>query len=338
MDLNILWFLLISVLFIGYFVLEGFDYGVGILLPFIGKTDARRRVMLNAIGPHWDGNEVWLITAGGAMFAAFPKWYATLFSGFYLPLLLILLALIFRGVAIEFRHQVDSDRWRSAWDWAMFGGSLIPALLWGVALANFVKGVPIDAAQNYVGGFFNLLNPYALIGGLVSLIGFTVHGAVYLTLKTDGALQADARDIARKLWIPEVVVLVAFTIYSYFATDALSKLGVNPGPVPIGAVLALLAAGWFIFKKLDGWAFAMTAATILLSTTTIFMILFPRVLISSLNPDWSLTVYNASSGPLTLGTMAIVTAIFLPIVLVYFGWTYWLFRKRIKEKAEGLYY
>lgn len=338
MNLNTLWFVLIAVLFIGYFVMEGFDYGVGILLPFIGKGDARRRVMLNAIGPHWDANEVWLITAGGAMFAAFPKWYATLFSGFYLPLLLILLALIFRGVAIEFRHQVDSDRWRSAWDWALFGGSVIPALLWGVALANFVRGVPIDASQNYVGGFFNLLNPYALVGGLVSLVGFTLHGAIYLTLKTDGALQEDARHIAVRMWLPALAVLAAFVVYSYFATDALSKLGVNPGPVPIGAVLALLAAGWFIRSKQDGWAFAMTSLTILFAAATIFMILFPRVLISSLSPDWSLTIYNTASGTLTLQTMAIVTAIFLPIMLIYFGWTYWVFRKRVTEKMEGLHY
>jgi cytochrome d ubiquinol oxidase subunit II len=338
MDFNTLWFLLIAVLFIGYFILEGFDYGVGILLPVLGADDRRRRIMLNAIGPHWDANEVWLITAGGAMFAAFPKWYASLFSGFYLPLLLILVALIFRGVAIEFRHQVDDDRWRRAWDWAMFAGSLIPALLWGVALANFVRGVPVDAAQNYVGGFFNLLNPYALIGGLVSLVGFTLHGALYLTLKTDGALQADARRIAMRLWLPTIAVLAAFTVYTYFATDALSKLGVNPGPIPIGAVVALAAAGWFIYRKQDGWSFAMTSLTILFAATTIFMILFPRVLVSSLNPDWSLTIYNTASGAYTLQTMSIVTAIFLPIVLLYLVWSYWAFRKRLTEKSEGLHY
>jgi cytochrome bd ubiquinol oxidase subunit II len=338
MDLNTLWFLLIAVLFIGYFILEGFDYGVGILLPFLGTNDLRRRIMLNTIGPHWDANEVWLITAGGAMFAAFPMWYATLFSGFYLPLLLILLALIFRGVAIEFRNQVNTPGWRRAWDWAMFFGSLLPALLWGVALANFVRGVPIDAQQNYVGGFFNLLNPFALLGGLVSLIGFTLHGALYLTLKTVDPLREQARRLAMRLWIPTCVVLIAFVAYSYFATDALSKLGVNPGPIPIGAVLALLVAGYFIYRRWDGWAFAMTAATILFSGATIFMILFPRVLISSLNPDWSLTIYNTASGSLTLQTMSIVTLIFLPIVLIYEGWSFWIFRKRVTGKVEELHY
>jgi cytochrome d ubiquinol oxidase subunit II len=338
MDLNTLWFLLIAVLFIGYFILEGFDYGVGILLPFLGTDDLRRRIMLNAIGPHWDANEVWLITAGGAMFAAFPLWYATLFSGFYLPLLLILLALIFRGVAIEFRNHVDAPRWRAAWDWAMFFGSLIPALLWGVALANFVRGVPIDAQQNYVGGFFNLLNPFALLGGLVSLVGFTLHGALYLTLKTLDPLREQARALAMRLWIPECVLLVAFVTYAYFATDALSKLGVNPGPVPIGAVLAIFVTGYFIYRRWDGWAFATTSATILFSAATIFMILFPRVLVSSLNPDWSLTIYNTASGALTLQSMSIVTLILLPIVLLYEGWSFWIFRKRVTGKVEELHY
>jgi cytochrome d ubiquinol oxidase subunit II len=338
MDLNTLWFLLIAVLFIGYFILEGFDYGVGILLPFLGTDDLRRRIMLNAIGPHWDANEVWLITAGGAMFAAFPLWYATLFSGFYLPLLFILLALIFRGVAIEFRNQVDAPRWRAAWDWAMFFGSLIPALLWGVALANFVRGVPIDAQQNYVGGFFNLLNPFALLGGLVSLVGFTLHGALYLTLKTLDPLREQARALAMRLWIPECMLLVAFVTYAYFATDALSKLGVNPGPVPIGAVLAIFVTGYFIYRRWDGWAFATTSATILFSAATIFMILFPRVLVSSLNPDWSLTIYNTASGALTLQSMSIVTLILLPIVLLYEGWSFWIFRKRVTGKVEELHY
>ncbi len=338
MDLNTLWFVLIAVLFIGYFILEGFDYGVCILLPFLGKDDNRRRVMLNTIGPHWDGNEVWLITAGGAMFAAFPLWYATLFSGFYLPLLLILIALIFRGVAIEFRHQVDSPTWRKACDWALFAGSLVPALLWGVALANFVLGVPIDAQQNYVGGFFNLLNPYALIGGLVSLVGFTLHGAIFLTLKTTEPLRSEARQWAMRLWIPECALVVLSVIYTYLATDFLSKIGVNPGPIPIGAVFALFATGWFISRKLDGWAFIMTAATILLASTTIFMQLFPQVLVSSLNPDWSLTIYNTVSGATTLQTMSIVALIFLPVVLVYYIWSYWIFRKRVTSQSENLHY
>jgi cytochrome d oxidase, subunit II (cydB) len=338
MDLNTLWFILIAILFIGYFILEGFDLGVGILLPWLGKNDTQRRVIINSIGPHWDGNEVWLITAGGATFAAFPIWYATLFSGFYLPLFLILLALIIRGVAFEFRSKDDNPAWRSLWDWAIFGGSLVPALLWGVAFANFVRGVPIDSGLNYAGGFWNLLNPYALLGGLVSLSGFLLQGAVFLTLKISGELSEKARRTAMRLWLPTLVILVAFTVASYFVTDILSKLGVNPGPIPIGGVLALLVTGWFIREKRTGWAFFLTSAAILLTITTVFMDLYPRVMISSLNPAWSLTIYNSSSSPYTLQIMSIVALIFVPIVLAYQGWSYWVFRKRLSEKEETLEY
>ncbi|MCL4560487.1 MAG: cytochrome d ubiquinol oxidase subunit II [Chloroflexi bacterium] len=338
MDLNTLWFVLIAVLFTGYFVLEGFDFGVSILMPFLGKTDLQRRIMLNTYGPHWDGNEVWLITAGGAMFAAFPMWYATLFSGFYLPLLLILVALILRGVAIEFRSKDERPGWRRFWDWALFGGSLVPALLWGVAMANFLRGVPIDANFSYAGGFWNLLNPYALLGGLVSLLGFTLQGAVFLTLKTDGDLQAKARQVALRIWLPLSVALILFVVYTYFVTDVLNKLGVNPGPVPISAVVCLLISGWFISHKLDGWAFGMTCLTTIFSSATIFMEMFPRVMISRLNPEWSLTIYNASSSPYTLEVMSIIALIFLPVVLIYEGWSYWVFRKRLTAGGQDLHY
>lgn len=338
MDLNILWFILIAVLYMGYFLLEGFDFGVGILLPFLGKSDTQRRVIINTIGPHWDGNEVWLITAGGATFAAFPHWYATLFSGFYFPLFLMLLALIIRGVAFEFRSKDDHPLWRSFWDWAIFTGSLIPALLWGVAFSNLVRGVPIDANMNYVGGFWNLLNPFALIGGLVSLFGFTLHGAVFLGLKTTGKLREEARRIGLRVWVPAIVVLVGYTVASYFQTDILTKLGVNPGPVPIGAVIALLVSGWFIRQRYEAWAFIMTSLAVLLSVITIFMQLFPRLMVSSLNPDWSLTITNAASGTYTLQVMSIVALVFVPIVLTYQIWAYWVFRKRLSEKTEHLEY
>jgi cytochrome bd ubiquinol oxidase subunit II len=338
MGLNELWFLLIAVLFIGYFVLEGFDLGVGILLPFLGKTDLKRRVMINAIGPHWDGNEVWLITAGGAMFAAFPGWYATLFSGFYLPLFLILLALIARGVAFEFRGKHDTQSWRAAWDWCIFLGSLVPALLWGVAFANIVRGVPINEAMVYTGGFFNLLNPYALIGGLVSLFGFTLHGAIFVSLKTTGELGESAQRFAWRLWTPVMIILVVSTVATYFSTDILQQLGINPGPIPIGAPLALLIGGYFIYTRRVGWAFVMTTLSIVFAAGTVFLILFPRVMVSSLNPEWSLTIYNASSSPYTLTVMSIVALVFLPLVLAYQGWTYWVFRKRLTEKAEELHY
>jgi cytochrome d ubiquinol oxidase subunit II len=338
MDLNTLWFVLIAVLFIGYFVLEGFDLGVGILLPFIGKTDLKRRMMINTIGPHWDGNEVWLITAGGAMFAAFPDWYATLFSGFYLPLLLILLALIVRGVAFEFRSKHEDQRWRSLWDWGIFGGSLVPAILWGVAFTNFVRGVPIDQSMNYTGGFFNLLNPYALLGGVVSLLGFSLHGAIFLSLKTPDELCEVTQGVARRLWLPTLGVMSAYVIATYFFTDIYTRLGVNPGPVPIGAVLAMLTAGYFIYRFRSGWAFFMTAMAIIFAVSSIFLVLFPRVLVSSSNPEYSLTIYNAASGQYTLQVMSIIALIFLPFVLAYQAWAYWVFRKRVGQKVEELHY
>jgi cytochrome bd ubiquinol oxidase subunit II len=338
MDLQTLWFILIAVLYIGYFVLDGFDLGVGILFPFLGKDETRKRMLINAIGPHWDGNEVWLITAGGATFAAFPQWYATLFSGFYLPLFLMLLALIARGVAFEFRGKLKDARWRKVWDWAIFLGSAIPALLWGVAFTNFVRGVPIDAHMQYYSGFFELLNPYALVGGLVSLFGLALHGAIFLTLKTAAPLADEARKAAWRVWIPTVAVLVVYIVLSYFETDFLVKMGVNPGVVPIGALLALLTAGWLVRIKRDGWAFIVMALAILLSVVTIFLHLYPRVLVSSMDPSFSLTIYNSSSSPYTLQVMSIVALIFVPIVLVYQGWTYWIFRKRITQKPEDLHY
>jgi cytochrome d ubiquinol oxidase subunit II len=344
MDLNTLWFILIAVLYTGFFLLEGFDFGVGMLLPFLGRGktpqegELKRRMMINAIGPFWDGNEVWLLTAGGATFAAFPNWYATLFSGFYLPLFLLLLALIVRGVAFEFRGKHNQARWRKAWDGAILLGSFLPALLLGVAFANLARGVPIDAEMQYAGGFFNLLNPYALLGGLAAVLTFALHGAIFLSLKTGGELQAGARQMARRLWLPVVVVLLAFLGATYLSTDLLTRLGVNPGPVPLAGAAAILAAGYFIRRRRDGWAFAMTAVTIAAAIATLFMILYPRVMISSLDPAYSLTIYDAASSPYTLRVMTIVALVFVPVVLLYQGWTYWVFRKRIEPRPETLTY
>jgi cytochrome d ubiquinol oxidase subunit II len=344
MDLNTLWFILIAVLYTGFFLLEGFDFGVGMLLPFLGKGktpeegELKRRMMINAIGPFWDGNEVWLLTAGGATFAAFPNWYATLFSGFYLPLFLLLLALILRGVAFEFRGKHDQPRWRKAWDWAILLGSLLPALLLGVAFANLARGVPIDVEMQYAGGFFNLLNPYALLGGLAAVLTFALHGAIFLSLKTSGELMESARALARRLWAPVVIVLLVFLGATYLSTDLYSRLGVNPGPVPLAGAAAILIAGYFIRRKRDGWAFAMTALTITTAIMTLFLILYPRVMISSLDPAYSLTIYNAASSPYTLRVMTIVALIFVPVVLIYQGWTYWVFRKRIQARPETLTY
>lgn len=344
MDLNTLWFVLIAILYVGFFILEGFDFGTGILLPFLGRGKAaeerelKRRILINAIGPFWDGNEVWLLTAGGATFAAFPHWYATLFSGFYLPLFLLLLALIVRGVAFEFRGKDDRPAWKNAWDACAFAGSLLPALLLGVAFANLARGVPIDGNMNYAGGFFNLLNPYALLGGVAAVLTFALHGAIFLSLKTSGELQAQARSAARTLWLPAVAALAFFLGATYLATDALTRLGVNPGPVPLAGAAAALLAGYFLRRKREGWAFAMMATTIAAAIATLFMILYPRVMISTLDPAFSLTIYNASSSPYTLKVMTIVALVFLPFVLLYQGWSYWVFRRRLESRPESLTY
>jgi len=333
MDLNILWFILIAVLFAGFFLLEGFDYGVGILLPFLGKEDDERRVIVNAIGPFWDGNEVWLLTAGGAIFAAFPNWYATMFSGFYLALALMLITLILRGVAFEFRSKDARPGWRNFWDWMIFFGSFVPALLWGVAFGNLLRGVPIDAKMNYTGDFLGLLNPYALLTGVYGLALMTFHGANFLALKVEGEIADRARQVAFRLWIPAVVLLFASLTASYLFTDMYTKLGVNPGLIPVLGGAALLVNGWFLRNKRDGWAFIMTAVAIATTVFTVFLTLFPRVMISSTNPNFSLTIYNASSSPYTLTVMTIVALIFVPIVLLYQGWTYYVFRQRVSRQT-----
>lgn len=334
MDLNTLWFLLIGVLFTGFFVLEGFDYGVGILLPFLGKTDGERRRIINTIGPVWDGNEVWILTGGGAIFAAFPHWYATLFSGFYLALFLMLVALIVRGVAFEFRSKDKHPAWRALWDWAIFFGSAIPALLWGVALANLLKGTPIDAGKNFTGGFFDLLSPYTLLAGLATLTLFITHGAIFLNLKSTDPIRSRAVLATRKVGPVATVLLLLFAVGTYVWTDVYARLGVNPGLVPLLALGALLTAGALIHREKMGWAFTMTTLTILFTVATLFVSLYPRVMVSSLNPEWSLTIYNASSTPYTLKIMTVVAGIFVPIVLAYQAWTYWVFRHRITAESK----
>lgn len=344
MDLNTLWFILIAVLYIGFFVLEGFDFGVGMLLPFLSKhadrekQDRLRRTMINTIGPHWDANEVWLLTAGGATFAAFPHWYATMFSGFYLALFLLLAALIVRGVAFEFRSKDENPKWRQLWDTCIFIGSAVPALLLGVAFANLVRGVPIDAEMHYVGSFFSLLNPYSIVAGLDTVLTFALYGAVFLALKTNGEIRERAERAAQRLWLPTLIVTVLLLVMTYFYTDILSKLGVNPGFIPIAGVVAFLLSFYFIRRKRMGWAFLLVALTIAFAFLSEFLILFPRVMVSSLNPEWSLTIYNASSSPYTLRVMTVIALIFVPIVLAYQGWSYWVFRKRIQGAAEELTY
>lgn len=330
MDLNILWFILVSVLFIGFFFLEGFDYGVGILLPFIGKNDTERRIVINTIGPVWDGNEVWLITAGGAIFAAFPNWYATLFSGFYMALFLILLALIVRGVAFEFRSSDRSPAWRSLWDTMAFAGSFLSALLWGVAVTNLLQGVPIDSNMHYVGSFWDLLSPYTLVGGLTTLLVFTLHGALYLSLKTEGYMEERSRQMAAKVGVLAVPVVLLLAVLTYSHTDLFYKLGATT--VFLASAVCLVLAMALLRAGRNGWAFVANSLTIVLFTVSTFWAMFPRVMVSSLQPDWSLTIYNASSSPYTLKIMTVVALTMVPIVLIYQGWTYWVFRQRVNEK------
>ncbi len=324
-NLETLWFVLIAVLWIGFFFLEGFDFGVGILLPFIGKDDTERRVMINTIGPTWDGNEVWLLTAGGATFAAFPEWYATMFSGFYLPLFLILFALIVRGVAFEYRSKDEKPEWRNMWDGAIFIGSFLPALLFGVAFGNLVRGLEIDAAGEYVGGFWALLNPYSLVMGIASLVLFTLHGAIFLALKSDGEVRDRSAAASQPLAIAATVVMAGAMIWTYTLGDG----GFVPGLLPILAIVLVAAVIWLTRSEMFGWAFICTGLTIVAVVAAIFIGMYPNVMTSTINPDYSLTVFNASSTTLTLQIMSIVALVFVPIVLVYQSWSYWVFRKRV---------
>ncbi|WP_438449296.1 cytochrome d ubiquinol oxidase subunit II [Gorillibacterium sp. sgz5001074] len=327
-----LWFVLITVLFVGFFFLEGFDFGVGMLVPILGKSDTERRVIINTIGPFWDGNEVWLITAGGAMFAAFPNWYATLFSGFYMALFLMLLALIGRGVAFEFRSKLENPRWRKTWDWVIFFGSLLPPLLWGVALANLMRGVPIDGKMQYVGTFWDLISVYSVVAGVSVVLLFLLHGALFLALKTEHPIRQKAHDFAVRIGAIATLSVFIFIILSYVETDMFTQEGINPGTVPVLAGIALVSVRYLLKAKREGWAFVMTGVTITLSTISVFTCLYPRVMISSLNPDWTLTIHNASSNEYTLKVMTVVALCTVPLVLAYQAWTYWSFRKRVSVK------
>ena len=324
MDLTTFWFILIAVLWIGYLVLEGFDFGVGMLMALLARDDKERRVLLNTIGPVWDGNEVWLIVAGGATFAAFPEWYATMFSGFYIPLLLILLALIVRIIGIEFRSKRPEPAWKLRCDIAIVFGSVVPALVWGVALANIVRGVPIDADKEYVGGLLGLFNPYGLLGGLVTLTVFLVHGAFFVGLKTTGPIRERAIAMGRRAGVFAAFLTTVFVGWTAMRDDTLQVWIVGAG-VLLAFVLGLAAAN----AGRDGWAFIGTAVAIGLLVVMLFVALFPDVMVSSLDPAWSLTTDNASSTPYTLKIMSWVAVAFTPIVVGYQSWSYWVFRRRI---------
>ncbi|MFT3899117.1 MAG: cytochrome d ubiquinol oxidase subunit II [Gordonia sp. (in: high G+C Gram-positive bacteria)] len=329
MGLPEFWFILIGVLFTGYFVLEGFDFGVGMLMGILGRgDDKKRRAILNTIGPLWDGNEVWLLTAGGAMFAAFGGWYATMFTAFYIPLLIILVALIVRVCAIEWRGKINDAKWRQVWDWCIAIGSWIPALLWGVAFANVVRGLPINEKAQFTGTFWGLLNPYALLGGLTTLIAFLTHGAVFLALKTSGNVQKDSIKLASRLSIAMTVVAGAFLVWTQLSYGK----GWTWAPVLIAA-LAAVATIVLTHQGREGWAFVATSIAIIGTIVTLFGCLFPNVLPSTTAAANSLTIDNTSSSHYTLVIMTWAAALITPIVLLYQGWSYWVFRKRISASA-----
>ena len=337
MDLHVIWFVLIVVLFIGFFFLEGFDYGVGGLLPFLSQEDRDRSQILRTITPVWDGNEVWMITAGGALFASFPHVYATMFSTFYLALFLMLLALILRGVSFEFRGRREGRSWRRFWESCIVFGSVVPAILWGVAVTDLLRGLPIDASMVYTGGFFDLLSLYSVLGGLTFLFVFLFHGAAFLTLRlSEPRLVARARKLGRTVGGIAILLFVLCLWLTYVQTDLFTR------PLAViailGAAVAFVLANLLLARAKDCGSFILSALAIALTTAAFFAGLFPRLMVSSLDPAYSLTITNASSSPYTLSIMTVVACIFVPIVLIYQIWAYHLFRGRITQKdAEDEY-
>lgn len=333
MDLQAIWFFLWGLLWAVFFITDGFDLGIGTLYPFIGKTDDEKRIMINSLGPLWDGNEVWLITAGGVTFAAFPLVYATMFSSLYAALMLILFALIFRGVSFEFRSKVAHPLWRKIWDTSIFIGSFLPALLFGVAFANIFQGIPFDQAGVYHGTLLTLLNPYGLLGGALFLLLFLVHGALWLCIRTEGELQQRAMGAASKLWPVLLVVAAVFLIATKFATSLYNNYLASPVlfVIPLVSVVALVATRIFLKQRAFFKAWFSSALTIIACTFFGVVGLFPNLFPSSMDPAFSLTAYNASSSPLTLTIMLIVAGIFVPIVLIYQIWAYKLFTDKVTE-------
>ncbi len=338
MNLNILWFVLIGVLYAGYFFLEGFDFGVGMLLHLVGKKDVERRAVINTIGPHWDGNEVWLILAGGATFAAFPNWYGTMFSGFYLGMFFLLLALIFRGVAFEFRSKNGNPKWRYGWDAVITISSLLSPVLLGIVFTNLVIGVPIDGNQHFTGNFWTLTNPISILGGLALAGIFLLHGGNFLTLKLTDDLRNWAEKWSRQLWfITFLMTGIYLAILASTAPAFLGK-GMIGWIAPILVLGALVLTRVWMAAKRERLSFAATGLAIILLIASFFIALYPNVMISSTSPDFNLTIYNASSSPYTLKVMTIVAAVMVPVVLAYQIWTYWVFRKRVKADPDTLTY
>lgn len=331
MDLNITWFLLITVLFIGFFFLEGFDYGVGALIPIVGKDDLERRVVLNSIGPFWDGNEVWLITAGGALFAAFPHVYATMFSGFYLALFLILVCLILRATGIEFRSLQPSLKWRKNWDMVIATSSLLSAFLWGVAVSNLVTGVPINHEMQFIGNFFTLLTPFTLLGGIMFTFLFLYHGATFLQLKVgEEVILQRLRGLAPRLGLGMIGATVLWVVAAYFVSDMFDS-SLAMGLCGLTAVMMIVSVLLNKASK-SGFSFLCVALAIAGATGTVFAGLFPNIMLSTLNPEWHLTIYNASASQGTLKLMTIIAFTLVPVVLAYQTWSFYVFRKRVKKE------
>jgi cytochrome d ubiquinol oxidase subunit II len=324
-----LWFVLIAILWTGFFVLEGFDMGVGMLHAIVGRDEAGRRAVMGTIGPLWDGNEVWLIVAVAAAFAAFPAWYATMFSAFYLLVVIALVALIFRGVSFEYRDKRPQIRWQRTWSWLLSIASLLVPLVIGIWLGDLLTGVPINASHTFTGGFGDTLQPYAVFTGITLVALCVLHGATFIALKTDGAVRQRAARIAR-IAAP-VSALLALAFISW--THAISGKGALLNPVELIVFLAAIAAGILAFDRREGWAFTMTSVVMGLSIVTIFVDLYPRVMVSSTNAAYSLTVNNTASPPYSLKIMTVVALVLLPFVLAYQGWTYYVFRRRITDKA-----
>ncbi|MDN5916228.1 MAG: cytochrome d ubiquinol oxidase subunit II [Pseudonocardia sp.] len=337
MDLPVVWFVAVAVLWTGYLVLEGFDFGVGMLVRVLGRREDDRKVLLGAIGPVWDGNEVWLIAAVGSMFAAFPAWYAAMFSGFYLPVLAVLLGLILRGVALEYREKAEDARWRARWDACITVGSFLPAFVWGLVLANLVRGLPmVPGTLGSTGsgivdaGFTDLFDGYAVLGGVLMVALFVLHGAVFLSLKTDGPVRHRARALAVRMSLPVLLLLAGFLGATLFLRESTWTVWVALASV---ASLALAAAA--VYRGREGWAFTATATAVAGLSVVIFGSLFPQLLVSTTDPALTLDIRNAASAPYTLGVMSWVAVVFLPLVIGYQSWSYWIFRQRlVGERIE----
>lgn len=338
MPLSDIWFILIAVLFIGFFFLEGFDFGVGMSTKLLAKNDLEKRVIMNTIGPVWDANEVWLITAIGAMFAAFPHWYATVFSGYYLPFVFLLLALIIRGVAFEFRGKADSLAWIKTWDWAIFFGSLFPPFIFGMFFTSLIRGLPIDAQMNMYASFADFVNIYTMIGGMTFVLLSYLHGLLFIGLKTEGSLRERANTAARKVYALTGVVLLLFITFTYLETAAFIDKGAVL--VPMYSVLIVLYVLLFFFlrKKREGLSFTMTGFIFILMIASFFIALFPNVMISTIDPAFSMSIAESASGDYSLKIMTIVAFTMVPIVLAYTVWSYYVFRKRLTGDKEHLEY